>query len=219
VNRPAPSLSVARMSLPVLLALACLAAGVARSFGASPADTTPPHRRASVHDSPGWKPLVDPESSAVTLGRRTNAPRVAMNFSNGAKSMDDLGRRICRAMQVERRDSLQKLCVTDMEFKTILWPEFPQSRPVTGVQWDDAWKILYARMNAGCGHAVRDYGGHWYQFIRFESADPVQEFRNFKMHSNLVLVAKDDMGQVQRMKWLRGVVERRGSFKIYSTED
>jgi hypothetical protein len=214
MTAPRPALRL-RIAVFALFAATLLAAVAARASG----DTAAPPHRASVRDSPGWKPLVDPESSAVRLGRRTNAPAVTMRFDGGAKSMDDLGRRICRGLQVQKRDSLLALCVTDMEFKNILWREFPQSRPVTGIHWDDAWKILYARMNAGCGHAVRDYGGHYYQFVGFESADTVQVFRNFRMHSNLVLVAKDDLGRVQRMKWLRGVVERRGSFKIYSTED
>lgn len=207
-----------RMLLVVTVALV-VAGGARRAGGEARPDSSAPGHHVSVRDSPGWKPLVDPESASVALGRRMNAPTVTMRFTGGAGSMDDLGRRICRGLQVQKRDSLAKLCVTDMEFKNILWREFPQSRPATGIRWEDAWVILGARMNAGCGHAIRDYGGHWYQFVRFEEGDTVQVFRNFRMHSKLVLVARDDMGQVQRMKWLRGVVERRGSFKIYSTED
>ena len=219
VKPPFKRVAGAHLVLLALVTTVALAGMSARARGEAPPGAAPAHRGVSVRDSPGWKPLVDPESMSVVVGRRLNAPAVSMNFTNGARSMDDLGRRICRALQVQKRDSLLKLCVTDVEFKTVLWREFPQSRPVTGVQWDDAWKILFARMNAGCGHAVRDHGGHWYQFVRFESRDTVQVFRNFRMHSGLTLVAKDDQGQVQRMKWLRGVVERRGSFKIYSTED
>jgi len=217
------SIKVARMTGRRMLLVATvalvIAGGSGRAGGGTPPDSAAPRHHVSVRDSPGWKPLVDPESASVALGRRQNAPAVTLPFTGGATSMADLGRRICRALQIQKRDSLAALCVTDTEFKDILWREFPQSRPATGISWDDAWVILGARMNAGCGHAIRDYGGHWYQFVRFEEGDTVQVFRNFRMHSKLVLVAKDDMGKVQRMKWLRGVVERKGSFKIYSTED
>jgi hypothetical protein len=47
----------------------------------------------------------------------------------------------------------------------------------------------------------------------------VSRYRNFKLHSGLTLVAKDDQGGVQRWRWLRAVAERKGSFKIYSTDD
>ena len=175
-------------------------------------------RAVSVRDSPGWTPLVDPESSAVVLGRRVNAPAVKMPFTGGAKSLDDLGRAICWAVHHQDRDSLLKLCVTDGEFETILWPEFPQSRPAVGLEWDDAWRILYARLHAGSSHAIRDHGGRPCQFVRFE-VDSTMQYRNFRMDSRLAMVVKNDEGRLESWTWLRAVVARKGRWKIYSTDD
>ena len=172
----------------------------------------------SVKDSPGWRPLVDPESSSVALGRRVGAPLVHKPFRGGAPGLQGLGQAILRDLHEAHQDSLLALCVTDDEFRDILWREFPQSRPAVGLQWDDAWRILYARLHAGSAHAVRDFGGHHYDFVRFE-CDSVMRYRNFRMYSRLTLVAKSDEGELVRMKWLRGVVERQGRCKIYSTED
>ena len=44
-------------------------------------------------------------------------------------------------------------------------------------------------------------------------------YRNFSLHNHLVLVARDDEGRVQRWNWLRAAAERKGTFKIYSTQD
>ena len=172
----------------------------------------------SVRDSPGWTPLVDPESSSVVLGRRVNAPAVRMPFNGGAKSLDDLGRAICRAVHHQDRDSLLRLCVTDTEFEAILWPEFPQSRPAVGLEWDDAWRILYARLHAGSSHAIRDYGGRPYQFVRFD-VDSTMQYRNFRMQSRLAMVVRNDEGRLESWTWLRAVVARKGRWKIYSTDD
>jgi hypothetical protein len=172
----------------------------------------------SVRDSPGWKPLVDPESSSVALGRRLNVPLVKVPFHGGAHGLDSLGLAVLEQLHSARPDSLLALCVTDQEFRDILWREFPQSRPAVGLTWQDAWTILYARLHAGCYHGVRDFGGHRYEFVRFE-CDSIMRYQNFRMYSKLTLVAKSDEGEVVRMKWLRGVVERQGRCKIYSTED
>ncbi len=177
-----------------------------------------PRPHVSVRDSPGYVRLFDPESASVAAGRRLNAPLVSRRFEGGARSLDELGRAVCRALHRTSRDSLLALCVRDDEFRDILWREFPQSRPAVGLTWVDAWRILYARMHAGCSHAIRDFGGHAYEFVGLE-ADSIARYRNFKLYSRLTLVARDDEGQIQRMKWLRAVAERRGSFKIYSTED
>jgi len=195
------------------LGMAAVAAAGAASTSPPPASHVP-----SVKDSPGYVPLFDPESTAEKLGRRTNAPVVSKPFRGGAQSLDALGRTVCRALHQGRKDSLMALCVTDDEFRDILWPEFPQSRPATGLQWEDAWPILYARLNAGNSHAVRDWGGHQYEFKSL-TADSIGQYKNFKLYSRLTLVAKDDEGTVHRWTWLRSVAARKGRYKIYSTED
>jgi hypothetical protein len=202
-----------------LAALGMMAALIAAVTSATRADASPqtaaPGRRASVRDSPGWyPPPPDPESVSVVVGRRLNAPAVSVPFLGGARSLDDLGRLVCRALHHSAADSLLALCVTESEFRDILWREFPQSRPATGLTWEDGWSSLAMRLMGGCRGAVSDY-----EFLRFERMKPVDRYRNFKLHAGLVLVTRDETGQIQRFTWLRAVAERRGVFKIYSTTD
>ncbi len=186
--------------------------------GGAQTDSVPRRRVYSVEDSPGYVPLADPESASAVIGRRLNAPLVSKRFQGGARSLDELGRAVCRALHRSDRDSLLTLCIRDDEFRDILWREFPQSRPVTGLAWQDGWRALSIRLLSGCTGAIRDHGGHYYEFLRFE-ADSVARYRNFKLYSRLTLVARGDEGQILRMRWLRTVAERKGRFKIYSTDD
>jgi hypothetical protein len=176
-------------------------------------------QRASVRNSPGWYPSVDPESASVAIGRRTSAPLVREPFQGGARSLDELGRTVCRLLHHETRDSMLALCVTADEFRDILWREFPQSRPATGLTWQDAWGIVGVRLRNGCSGAVGDHGGHYLQFVRFEQADTTIRFKNFRLHRGLTLVARNDEGREERFDWLRSVAERKGAFKIFGVED
>src|SRR5262249_28937869 len=129
---------VAALAGPVML-LALAAAGAP---GAAPSPSSAPApRRSSVMDSPGYVPLVDPESMSVVIGRRLGVPGVRKPFRGGAPSLDSLGREVCRDLALARRDSLMRLCITDDEFRDILWREFPQSRPAVGLTWVDGWTI------------------------------------------------------------------------------
>lgn len=203
-----------------VLSLLCGAWLVSGLAAPAHAGATPPLPRhpVSVKDSPGYYPPSDPESLSVVIGRRLNAPLVSKRFQGGARSMNDLGRAVCRALHHSNADSLLGLCIRDDEFRDVLWREFPQSRPAVGLSWIDAWTILYARLHAGCMHALRDQGGHVYEFLRFEE-DSTGVYENFKLHAGLTLVVRDDAGQIQRWRWLRAVAERKGAFKIYSTDD
>lgn len=191
--------------------------GVRAAASAAPA--RPP---SSLQGLPGYVPLVDPESMSVTLGRRTNAPVVRQPFRGGARSLNELGKTVTRYLHHSERASLHAICVTQEEFSGILWREFPQSRPVTGLQWEDAWTILHARLRSGCAQALGDYGGDPYEFIRFEylaRADSVVRYKNFTLHNRLFMVVRNPAGEVEHWNWLRSVAERKGVFKIYSTTD
>jgi hypothetical protein len=209
-----------------LIVLAAMAAWVGRSGAASPGskpaaspDSTPVERHGSVMQEPGYYPAVDPESSSVRIGRRLNAPYVSKSFHGGARSLEELGRKVCRALDYNLSDSLLVLCVHEDEFRDVMWREFPQSRPATGVRWQDGWMFLWARLHGGSVSAMKEYGGHQYEFVRFERYDSTAHYHNFKLHNGLLLIAKDEEGQLQRFTWLRSAVERKGSFKIYSMKD
>jgi hypothetical protein len=182
-------------------------------------DSVPMQKHGSVTQEPGYYPPVDPESSSVRIGRRLNAPYVKQDFHGGARSLEELGRRVCHALDYNLSDSLLVLCVHEDEFRDIMWREFPQSRPATGVKWQDGWMFLWARLHGGSVSAMKEFGGHQYEFVRFERYDSTAHYRNFKLHNGLLLIAKDEDGQLQRFTWLRSAVERRGSFKIYSMKD
>ena len=196
---------------------ALLVAGILGAQGAASSGGAP--RRTSIADSPGYVPAVDPESLSVVIGRRLNAPLVGRRFAGGAHSLDDLGRAVCRALHRGDADSLLALCVREDEFRDILWREFPQSRPATGLTWQDGWMALFARLNGGCRGAIGDFGGRPYEFLRFERSETTACYRNFKLHNGLILVARIEGGDIERFAWLRSVAERKGAFKIYSVRD
>lgn len=206
-----------------LLAVTLAVAGFARAATTAPPTASQAAGSSAVQpgirNSPGYVPLVDPESTSVLLGRRTNAPLVSKPFTGGAVSLDDLGKRLCLLFETTPKlDSLMRLTVQEDEFRDILWREFPQSRPVTGLTWEDGWRVLYPRLLNGCNSALYQNGGRSFQFVRFE-VDSIAKYKNFKLYSGVRLVVKDEAGHEERQVWLRGIAERKGRFKIYSAED
>jgi len=196
-----------------------LGLGVAAALGAAPASKpdSVPHV-VSIKDSPGWHYIVDPESTADVVGRRTNAPLVSKPFKGGTRSMNELGLAVCRMLHHSDRDSLMSLCITDEEFRDILWREFPQSRPITGLTWEDAWISLDQRLKSGVSGAIGDRKGENWTFVRIQS-DSLFKYKNFTLHMRVTLVAIGDSGREVKMTWLRTIAERKGRFKIYATDD
>jgi hypothetical protein len=164
---------------------------------------------------PGYVPPADPDSASVRLGRRP-APAVSARFSGGASSLDALARAALRAAAARDRGGLTGLCVTRTEFARILWPEFPQSRPVTGATADDGWYFLSRRNAGGIGRLVEEGP---LTLVRVERAGPPERYRNFRLHRGLTIVARAATGEEVRLDDVRTVAERKGVFKIYSMRD
>ena len=196
----------------VFVFLALLVAAGAAAAPSTPAPAKPPV------NLDGWYPPADPESASVRLGRR-DAPRVDMEFSGGRRSLAALGRAVLAAVADESPEEMLALCVNKTEFETILWPEFPASRPATGLLPMDGWRVVGNRFQAGTRGAVSDHGGQPWTFVRLETTAGIQNYRNFRLHRGLVLVARDTTGTETRMNFLRTAVERKGVFKIFSLRD
>jgi hypothetical protein len=199
------------------------ALGATGSSGAAKKDSVPAvYGGSGTRNEPGWVPYSDPESVSVLMGRRPTAPILSEPFHGGTHSMTAMGRAVCRALHRRSADSLLALCVTDHEFRDILWPEFPNSRPAMGIDWQDAWLVLFSRLHGGTVAAMGDWGGHYYEFLRWEHTshpDTIVHYKNFKLHNHMILVARDDQGEIQRFRWLRSIAERKGVYKIYSMQD
>ena len=100
-----------------LLMVLLLPAAVGRPEGAATPNAGTPAAPRPIQNLPGYRPLVDPESMSVVIGRRVNAPLVRKAFVGSARGWDALGRAVCRALHHSNRDSLLQLCIRDDEFR------------------------------------------------------------------------------------------------------
>ena len=183
------------------------------------ASTPLPSRPTTLRDSPGYYPPTDPESASVRLGRRTRAPRVSIPFEGGATSLDALGRALCWAAHHDDADTIAKLSISEGDFRRILWREFPQSRPATGMTADDAWQVISMRFQAGIHRFLSTYRHEPITFVRFDRRDTVAVFRNFRVHNGLTMVVRNAAGEEEAVDFVRGVAERRGRFKLQGVSD
>jgi hypothetical protein len=178
----------------------------------------PPRPRSPLERSPGYSPPADPESSSVLTGRR-NAPAVSLELGGGARSIGALARNLLAAIQARDERAMHAQRLTFGEFEVICWPEFPQSRPITRITATDAWEFSLTSSLAGAGRTVGLYGGHELELVRVD-VDRTEEFRNFRLHRGVVIVARDTVdGSEVSLHFLPSVVERHGRFKALLYHD
>ena len=177
-----------------------------------------PRSRSVFVNAPGYVPPDDPESLSVVTGRR-DAPPIDMEVTGGARSQEALARLLLEALQVGDEHALHALRLTRAEFSTILWPELPESRPITRITVDDAWEMSNGQSLSGVSRAVGTYGSHQLELDHLESSEPVP-YRNFSLLRHVVLVCQDrSTGQEVRLKFASSFLERHGRYKVVTFRD
>lgn len=171
-----------------------------------------PRVRSSLQNSPGFAMPYDPEWRSMITGRR-EVPEHDYELTGGSRSLEQLGDALLAGIQQADASMLFEQRINEDEFGTVLWPEFPQSRPYLKIPLWEAWGFNHAKGISGIEAALQAYGHRKLQLeeIGFQE---VREFRNFKMLEDVRIVARDlDSGEVVELKILPAVVECKGRFK------
>ena len=194
------------------------AAVAAQPLSVRPPGAASSRPRSPLERSPGYFPPDDPESMSVVTGRR-EAPLVDLEFRGGAISPRDLALQLLAALGARDQKGLHALRMTREEFEVIVWPELPESRPITNITAADAWDASQIRSLSSADRAVGSYGGRSLEFLRVE-ASAVMPYKNFTLHRGITITARDNAsGETLAMNFASSFVERRGRFKVVLYRD
>ncbi len=177
-----------------------------------------PMFRSSLENSPGFAPPYDPEWRSVLTGRRSAGP-VDLEFVNGARSLEELGRFVMLAALDGDGQALLDLAVNKDEFELILWPEFPQSRPYLHIPPGEGWSFHYSDLTKGISRGGLALVDKPYTFVGIRSGS-VSDYANFRFLKDVVLTCRDEStGATEEFGFVGTVAERDGRFKVYLYEE
>lgn len=169
---------------------------------------------------PDYKPGAnDPELDSMKRGRRLVEKRDVALDEGGAATIRELVENVVVALDAADGRALDRNAVTWHEFETILWAEFPQSRPAVGVPAGEAWDFLHHRNMAAFNRTTGDLKGGGFRLARLEVEGPVRQFTNFRLYDGLSITIANEAGETREFTMVRSVLECNGRFKVYSTWD
>ncbi|MGD8394726.1 MAG: hypothetical protein PVF43_04545 [Candidatus Eiseniibacteriota bacterium] len=179
-----------------------------------------PMFHTTLSGQPGYRRPYDPDWRAVVTGKRAVEPLPdEIEFDGGEKTLDDLGRRIVDALNAEDSDHLNVLRINRREFETILWPEFPQSRPFAGIPGDEAYMFHFAKCRSGSRKAIRQHGGKGYEYLGIETGS-VDTWTNFMLYEDVIIRVRDPQSREEhRLDFVPTIAKRNGHFKVYLYDD
>ncbi|MBK8229219.1 MAG: hypothetical protein IT349_01745 [Candidatus Eisenbacteria bacterium] len=184
---------------------------------APPAHQPRSEQKTALAGMPGYRAPEDPEAEAVANGRRS-VPPSEVDLIGGASSDRELAEAILEALNAADTSALHALWVTPREYQELMWPEFPESRPVTGWTGAQAWE-LFARKNEAAIRRSEEFQGRGLSLREIRYSLGSMAYTNFTVHQGVEFLTVDPSGQLVVVPLVRTFVERNGQFKVYAWKD
>lgn len=213
-----------RSSLLLLLLLAACESEGTPTAEAAPAaspKTESPTPEAKVpplaKDDPRFKPYVPKpkkplDFSGVDVGDEPMA--------HAADSLDALGEAIVDALNENDADALEKLAVTESEYKQRFFPVTIHHESGLGLGADLAWAELHGESRGDMNTALERYGQQGLKFVRLDAKE-IKDRPNTRLHIRPKVVVTDAKGEEQSLVMLGSVLEHTpsGGFKVLAFRD
>jgi hypothetical protein len=137
-------------------------------------------------------------------------------LAHAADSADALAREVLRAIERKDRTRLEQLAVSEEEFRALVWPQLPSSRPEVGLPIEYAWNDLQAKSRGYLHNTLATVGGQSFDLVDVTFAGEATDYDTFRVHRRSVLEVRADSGETRRVRLFGSMIEHGGRVKVFS---
>jgi hypothetical protein len=124
---------------------------------------------------------------------------------------------VLRAFNAGDRAALETLSLTEHEFRKLVWPKLPASRPGRNIPWDYVWKDLHGKSAMQMQARLHE----WQPtddsaIVRVEFSGETTDYETHRVRRKSVVVVKTGDGKETRARWFGSIIEQDGRYKVFS---
>jgi hypothetical protein len=131
-------------------------------------------------------------------------------------SADETVRAVLEGLAARDRDALLTLALDEHEFRRVVWPELPSSRPEMNVPLDYAWRRLRQNSHTQLAFTLAEHGGRYYSLVGVRFRGGTTRYATFAVHRDTELEVLDPSGAAQTLRLFGSLLERNGRWKVFS---
>lgn len=145
-----------------------------------------------------------------------DGPPTSPPLRHAFPSPDALGQAVLAAVADEDADRLASLALSELEFRTVVWPELPSSRPERGLPFDYVWGDLNQKSTNALRRLVARHGGRRYTLAGVAFRGETTPYETYLVHREAILDLLDEEGNELTLPLFGSILERDGEFKLFS---
>lgn len=142
--------------------------------------------------------------------------RSAVQLSHTFDSAEAAAHAVLDALARRDAAALRQLPLDAHEFRTVVWPELPASRPEANLPVDYVWGSLHQTSAGNMVQILSEHGGRRYQLAEVRFRGETTRYASFSIHRKVELIVGDATGDTRRVRLFGSLLERSGRWKVVS---
>ena len=131
-------------------------------------------------------------------------------------SSEEVAEAVLDALAADDFDRLDALALNQLEFRTVVWPELPSSRPERGVPFDYAWGDLHQKSTNELRRLVHRAGGTPLELVSIGFDGESTVYETFTVHRESRLTVRDQEGTERDVQLFGSILQRGDEYKLFS---
>lgn len=144
------------------------------------------------------------------------APDAPAVLSDTFASPEAAARAVLDGIAARDADRLLDLALDEHEFRRVVWPELPSSRPETGLPVEYAWGALHQNSRAQLSLTLAAHGGRRYELVAIAFRGETTRHDTYTVHRETELLVRHASGATRTVRVFGSLLERGGTWKIFS---
>lgn len=119
------------------------------------------------------------------------------------------------AVAANDRAALERVTLSEQEFRDHVWPQLPAARPERNLPFSYVWGDLRQKSGASLSKMLAEHGGRRYQLLDIEF-DGVTDYQSYRVHREATFRVRDAAGQEMTLRLCGSMLEQNGVWKVFS---
>jgi hypothetical protein len=139
-----------------------------------------------------------------------------VTLSNSFDSPEAAARAVLAALDRRDVETLERLALTEDEFRRLVWPQLPASRPERNIPLNYAWKTTHARSRQQLQERLAEWPPGGLELVKVEFAEETTDYQTYRVHRDTTLTLRGADNNVVTKRIFGSMIEQNGRYKVYS---
>jgi hypothetical protein len=136
-------------------------------------------------------------------------------LTNTRDSSEALAGDVLDAFAGRDRAALDRLVLSEQEFRDHVWPDLPAARPERNLPFSYVWGDLHQKSDLYLARTLREIGGRRYT-LRHVTFAGKTEYGSYRVHRKATLHVRDAAGVESELRVCGSIIEKSGAWKVFS---